>query len=229
MQSCPAPQVWPQDPQLVVLLCRLKQDPSQSVSPGPHSSAQVPCEQTSPWVQSLRHAPQWLLSVSRNTHMPMHSVMPGEQTQVPEEQTRPPRQGVPHAPQEALLVCRSTQVPKQYVWPDGQEGASGTGGVAVLVVCTPVRATRARSPCGVPCSPVPDGEDTQPEATMNRTRTMAAKMVSAGEGALIRGNTSPSDKNAWYWTGEWPCRQIGVRADKRATRTTPHRFRNWCT
>jgi hypothetical protein len=71
-QLVPPAQVFPQAPQLTVLVWVSTQMPLQSVSDGPH--AQAPETQVLPPVQTWLQAPQFCSSVLVSTHVPLHSV-----------------------------------------------------------------------------------------------------------------------------------------------------------
>jgi hypothetical protein len=128
-------QVWydaqavPQAPQFCWFCARLKQPPSQAVSPWPH--AHVPSTQMPPGWHCWPQPPQLVGSVRLSTHEPPQSRMPppsGEPPSAPAqkaaqllaEQTSPVGQALPQEPQSLTSEVRSTQTPEQAVRPVSQ-------------------------------------------------------------------------------------------------------------
>jgi hypothetical protein len=72
-------------------------------------SMQAPYKQLVLPEQAVPHAPQFLASAVRSTHLPLHAVWPVGHAQTPAVHAPPVGQVVPHAPQFVVLARMSTQ------------------------------------------------------------------------------------------------------------------------
>jgi hypothetical protein len=123
-----APQICPQNPQLVLLFVRFTHELPHRASPEPHAAEHMPMLQVSPIVQRLPHDPQLPPLDCRSTHaMPpppgppivMQAVSPAGHIHEPFMQGAPVGHWFPQPPQLAFDVSRSTHV--MPLRPPGQE------------------------------------------------------------------------------------------------------------
>ena len=91
--------------------------------PVPHVIVQAPPLHTRPASQAVPQAPQFLPSLSRETHTPAQDVWADGHTQAPPLQIVPPPHAAAQAPQFMASEASSTQAPAQGMRPGAHEAA----------------------------------------------------------------------------------------------------------
>jgi hypothetical protein len=110
-------QIWPQKPQLFLLVCRSTHAFPHLANPVEQFGEHVPPLHTNPGMQRLLHAPQSTGDDVRSTQTGPHCVSPAGQEHEPLRQLTLNGQAFPQVPQLRLSVCRFRHEPMQLVSP----------------------------------------------------------------------------------------------------------------